>query len=52
MEKNLPHPSLKLSFKKKRELRFKKICSNFDKVMLSSLICYQKINPKLFPIKP
>ena len=48
MESNLPHPSLKLSFKEKRELRFKKICSNFDKVMLSPLICYQKINPKLF----
>ena len=48
MESNLPHPSLQLSFKEKRELRFKKICSHFDKVMLSPLICYQKINPKLF----
>ena len=48
MESNLPQPSLQLSFKEKRELRFKKICSHFDKVMLSPLICYQKINPKLF----
>ena len=48
MESNLPHSSLQFSFKEKRELRFKKICSHFDKVMLSPLICYQRINPKLF----
>ena len=48
MENNLPHSSLKLSFKEKRELRFKKICSHFENEMLSTLLCCSKIDNKLF----
>ena len=48
MKNNLPHQSLKLSFKEKRELRFKKICNHFDNEMLSSLLCCQRINSKFF----
>ena len=37
-----------MNYKKKRELRFKNICSNFENEMLSSLVCFSKIKANLF----
>ena len=48
MKKQIEDSLSKLNFKKKRELRFKNICSNFENEMLAPLICSSKIKTHLF----
>ena len=48
MKKQIEDSLSKLNFKKKRELRFKNICSNFENEMLAPLICFSKIKTHLF----
>ena len=48
MREQIKNSNSKMNFKKKRELRFKNICSNFENEMLSSLICCSKVKADLF----